>query len=121
MAGSAAGTAWSILSESGTDLTRWPSVKHCWSWLGRGPQHTLSGGQGLARRVRPGAHRVTVALRLAARTLHHSQSALGAFWRRMKVHLGPPKAITAPAPTLARLVSRLVRHSSASVQQGLDA
>jgi transposase len=79
-------------------------VKPFWSWLGRCPQHTIAGGKVLSRRVRPGAPRVTVALRLAARTWHHSQSALGAFFRRRKVRLGPPKAITAPAHTLARLV-----------------
>jgi transposase len=78
------GTALVILSEIGTDMHRWPSVKHFCSWLGLCPQHQISGGKVLSRRVRPGAHRVTVALRLAARSLHHSQSALGAFFRRMK-------------------------------------
>jgi transposase len=98
------GTALVILSAIGTDMTRWPSVPHCWSWRGVCPQHTIAGGTVLARRVRPGAQRVTVALRLAARTLHHSQSALGACLRRMKARLGTPKAITATAHTLARLV-----------------
>ena len=98
------GTALVLLSEIGTDLHRWPSVKHFWSWLGLCPQHQISGGKGLSRRVRPGAHRVTVALRLAARSVHHSQSALGAFFRRMKARLGTPKAITATAHKLARLV-----------------
>jgi len=114
-------TALIILSEIGTDMHRWPSVKHFCSWLGRCPQHQISGGQVLSRRVRPGAHRVTVALRLAARSLHHSQSALGAFLRRMKARLGTPKAITATAHKLARLVSSLLQHGSAYVQQGLDA
>ena len=86
-----------------------------------GPQHTISGGKVLSRRVRPGAQRVPVALRLAARTLHHSPSALGAFFRRMQGRLGPPKAITATAHKLARLVYSLLRHGSADVQQGLDA
>jgi transposase len=104
MEGIAEGTALIILSEVGTDMTRWPSVKHFWSWLGLCPQHNISGGTGLSRRVRPGAQRVTVALRLAARTLHHSQSAWGAFFRRMQVRLGTPKALTATAHKLARLV-----------------
>jgi transposase len=97
-------TALVILSEIGTDMDRWPSVKHVCSWLGLCPQHQISGGKVLSRRVRPGAHRVTVALRLAARSVHHSQSALGAFFRRMKARLGTPKAITATAHKLARLV-----------------
>jgi transposase len=104
IAGIEENTALIILSEIGTARHRWPSVKHVWSWLGLCPQHKIAGGTVLSRRVRPGAHRVTVALRLAARTLHHSQSALGACLRRMKVRLGTPKAITAPAHKLARLV-----------------
>jgi transposase len=114
-------TALVLLSEIGTDRHRWPRVQHCCRWLGRCPQHQSSGGKGLARRVRPGAHRVTVARRLAARSLPHSQRALGAVFRRMNARLGPPKAITATAQKLARLVSRLLQHGSASVQQGLDA
>jgi transposase len=119
--GIAEGTALVILSEMGTDMTRWPSVQHFWSWLGLCPQHTISGGQVLSRRVRPGAHRVTGALRLAARSLPHSQSALGAFCRRMTARLGTPKALTATAHKLARLVYSLLHHGSAYVQQGLDA
>jgi hypothetical protein len=90
------------------------------SLAGGCPQHNLSGGKGLSRRVRPGAHRVTVALRLAARSLHHAQRALGAFFRRLQARLGTPKAITAAAHTLARLVSHLRRHGRASVQQGRE-
>jgi transposase len=114
-------TALIILSAIGTDMHRWPSVKHFCRWLGLWPQPQISGGKVLSRRVRPGAHRVTVALRLAARTLHHSQSALGAFLRRMKARLGTPKAIPAPAHKLARLVYSLLRHGRAYVQPGLDA
>src|ERR671936_2938192 len=114
------GTALVILSEVGTDMHRWPSVKHFCSWLGLCPQHKISGGKVLSRRVRPGAHRVTVALRLAARTVHHAQSALGAFFRRMKARLGTPKAITATAHKLARLVYSLLKHGTAYVDAGQD-
>ena len=113
-------TALVILSEIGTNMERWPSVKHFCSWLGLCPQHKISGGKVLSRRVRPGAHRVTVALRLAARSLHRSQSAFGAFFRRMKARLGAPKAITATAHKLARLVYSLLHHGSAYVQQGME-
>ncbi len=114
-------TALIIRSAIGTDMHRWPSVKHFCRWLGLCPQHQSSGGKVLSRRVRPGAHRVTVALRLAARSVPHAQSAPGAFFRRMQARLGTPKAITATAHKLARLVYRLVQHGSAYVQQGLEA
>src|SRR5438552_7132642 len=115
------GTPLVLLSEIGTDMTRWPSVKHFCSWLGLCPQHKISGGKVLSRRVRPGAHRVTVALRLAPRSLHPAQAALGAFFRRMKARLGTPKAITATAHILPRLVYSLLQHGSAYVLQGVDA
>jgi transposase len=93
-----------ILSASGTDRDRWPSVPHVWSWLGRCLQHKISGGKVLARRVRPGAQRVAVALRLAARTVQHARTALGAVYRRLRSRLGAPTALTATAHKLARLV-----------------
>jgi len=101
------GTAWVILAEIGTDRSRWPSVKHCCSWLGLSPQHKIAGGKVLSRQVRPGAHRVAVALRLAARTVQQARTALGAFYRRLRSRLGAPKAITATAHKLARLVYSL--------------
>jgi transposase len=115
------GTALVILSEIGTDMSRWPRVKHFCRWLGLSPQHKIAGGKVLSRHVRPGAHRVALALRLAARSVHHAPSALGAFFRRMRSRLGAPKAITATAHTRARLVYSLLKHGSASVQQGIEA
>jgi transposase len=115
------GTALVILSEIGTDMSRWPSVKHFCSWLGLSPQHKISGGKVLSRHVRPGAHRVAVAMRLAARTVQQARTALGAFYRRMRSRLGAPKAITATAHKLARLVYSLLKHGSAYVKQGLEA
>lgn len=115
------GTALVILSEIGTDMSRWPSVKHFCSWLGLSPQPKISGGKVLSRRVRPGAQRVAVALRLAARTVQQARTALGAFYRRMRSRLGAPKAITATAHKLARLVYSLLKHGSAYVKRGLEA
>lgn len=107
MEGIEEGTALVILAEMGADMSRWPSVKHFCRGLGLSPPHKMSGGKGLSRRVRPGA------LRLAARTVLHARTALGAFHRRMRRRLGAPKAITATAHQLARLVYRLLQHGSA--------
>jgi transposase len=115
------GTALVILSEIGTDMRRWPRVKHLCRWLGLSPQHKISGGKILSRRVRPGAHRVAVALRLAARPVQHARTALGAFYRRRRSRLGAPQARTATAHQLARLVYSLFHQGSAYVPQGLDA
>ena len=52
---------------------------------------------------------------MAASSLSRSQSALGAFLRRMKARLGAPKAITATAHKLARLVYMLLKHGETYV------
>jgi hypothetical protein len=110
-------TALVLLSEVGTDMSRWLSLKHFTSWLGLCPQHKISGGKILSRRTRRGASRAKRALRLAARSLHRSKSALGAFLRRMKSRHGMAHALTATAHKLARLVYTLLRHGTAYVAQ----
>jgi transposase len=113
-------TAWTILSEIGLDLSRFPSLKHFCSWLGLCPQHKISAGKIKSRHVRPGANRVAQALRLAARSLHHAKTALGGFFRRMKSRMGTAQAITATAHKLARLGYTLLKHGMEYVQQGLQ-
>jgi hypothetical protein len=101
-------------------MSRWPSEKHFCSWLGLCPQHKVSGGKVLSRKVRPGVNRAAQALRLAARALEHSRSTLGACFRRLKGRLGAPKAITAAAHKLARLVYSLLKHGTAYLAQTLQ-
>jgi transposase len=112
-------TALTIISEIGLDMGRWPTVKHFTSWLGLCPHHRVSGGKVLSRGTKPCANRVATALRLAASCLQRSQSALGAFFRRMKARLGTPKAITATAHKLARLIYAMLKHGTAYVRQSL--
>jgi transposase len=112
-------TALVLLSEIGTDMSRWPTEQHFAAWLGLCPLHKISGGKVLSRKIRPSANRAAVALRLAASCLPHRQSALGAFFRRLKARLGTPKAVVATAHKLARLVYRLLKHGDAYVAQGL--
>jgi transposase len=112
-------TALTIISEIGLDMGRWPTVKHFTSWLGLCPHHQVSGGKVLSRSTKPCANRAATALRLAASCLQRSQSALGAFFRRMKARLGTPKAITATAHKLARLIYMLLKHGTAYVRQNM--
>ena len=46
MAGMDAPTALTSIRASGRDMGRWPTVKHCTSWLGGCPHHRVSGGKG---------------------------------------------------------------------------
>ncbi len=99
-----------IISEIGVDMNRWPSAKHFGSWLGLAPGTKISGGKILSSKTKPSSNRAATLLRIAASTLYRSQSALGAFFRRQKARLGAPKAITATAYKIARLIYFLLKN-----------
>lgn len=98
-----------ILAELGTDMSKWKSEKHFASWLGLCPGNKISGGKVLNSRTKPSSNRVAAALRLAANALYRSQTALGAYFRRMRARLGAPKAITAAAHKLAKILYRMMK------------
>ena len=114
-------TALNVLGEIGLDMSRWPSEKHFTSWLGLSPRHKISGGRVLSNRTRPSSNRAAAALRLAAASLHRSHSSLGAFFRRLKSRKGTPKAITATAHKLARLIYAMLKHGEEYVAVSLEA
>jgi transposase len=101
-------TIYTCFSEVGQDLSRFPSANHFVSWLGLSPDNRVSGGKVLSVRTRKVKSRTAGALRLAAYTLSRSHSALGDYYRRMRARLGAPKAITAAAHKLARIIYHLL-------------
>jgi len=111
-------TALKIVAEIGLDMTRWPTEKHFASWLGLAPGTNVSGGKKLSSRTKASASRAAAALRMAASSLYHSRSALGAFFRRIKARLGAPKAITATGRKLACLIYRMLRFGTEYVDRG---
>ena len=102
-------TALRLISELGTDMTRWPTEKHFTAWLTLAPQNKISGGRLLGSRTQPSANRAAAILRLAAMTLGRTDTALGAFHRRLAARAGKAIAITATARKLAILVYRTLK------------
>lgn len=113
-------TAQTIIAEIGLDMSRWPTVKHFSSWLGLSPQNEISGGKVLRTRTKRTKNRASTALRMAAQSLHHSNSALGGFYRRMRAKHGPAKAITATAHKLARIIYYMLRDRTPYRDPGVD-
>jgi transposase len=103
-------SALALISEIGTDMSKFATEKHFCSWLGLCPNWKKTGGKVKSSRTRPGVNRAAQVLRLAASNLHSSKGALGAFLRRMKGRLGVPQAITATAHKLARVVYYSLKH-----------
>lgn len=113
-------TVLKVLSETGTDMSRWKSEKHFSSWLGLSPGNKTSGGKILSKKTKRTANRASSALRMAAYSLSNSKSALGAYYRRMRSRHGSPKAITATAHKLARLIYSMLKNGREYVEQGQD-
>lgn len=107
-----ANTAMKILSEIGTDMSQWPTAKAFASWLGLCPGNKVSGGKILSSKTKPSDNRAAQALRMAASSLYRSATAIGAFFRRLRARLGAPKAITAAAHKLARILYRMLKEGS---------
>jgi transposase len=109
--------ALTLVGEPGTDFTKWPTAKHFASWLGLCPNWKKTGGKVQSSRTRKGKNRAAGALRLAAWGLVRSHTYLGAYLRRQRARLGAPKAITATAHKLARILYNLMRYGVAYVRQ----
>lgn len=116
-----AATAQTLVSEIGCDIGKWKTEKHFASWLGLCPGTKITGGKRLSGRTRHVVNRAATALRLAAQAVGRSKTALGAFYRRLKSRLGAPKANTATAHKLARMVYRLLKFGQAYVERGEQA
>ena len=93
-----------IISEIGTDMERFPTVKHFCAWLGLAPRNDISGGKVLRSRTMKVANRATQAFRQAAQSVSRSDSALGAYYRAMRARKGPQQATVASAHQIARIV-----------------
>jgi hypothetical protein len=107
-----------LVGECGTDLSAWPDAKHFTSWLCLAPSNKISGGKILSTRTRRSGSRAAALLRLAAVTVGRTQTALGAFYRRLSARIGKAKAITATARKIAVLFYNTLRHGRAYADPG---
>lgn len=103
-------TGITLMTELGNDLGAFKTAQHFSSWLCLCPDNETSASKVLRRATRRSQNRVRQALRMAASTLHHDKSYLGDKYRRLRAKLGAPKAITAMAHQLARIIWHLLTH-----------
>jgi len=107
-----------LVGECGTNLAAWPSAKHFTSWLALAPHNKISGGKVLSSRTRRTSNRAASLLRLAAIAVGRTDTALGAFYRRLSARVGKAKAITATARKIAVLFYNSLRHGMAYADPG---
>ena len=113
-------TAIAVISETGSDMSRFPTVGHFTSWLGLCPGTKITGGKVMSGKTKQVANRAAQALKLAVAALRSSQSALGAYFRRMCARMDKPKAVTAAAHKLARLIYMMLTKGKEYTDQGQD-
>jgi transposase len=110
-----------LISEIGTDMSRWPSEDHFASWVTLAPHNKITGGRLISSRTQPSANRAADILRVAAMSIGYTQTALGAFYRRLASRVGKAKANTATARKLAILVYRVLKGEIVYKDPGADA
>ncbi len=113
-------TALAVVCEVGTDLSRFPTIKHFTSRLGLCPGTKITGGKAMSGKTKRVVNRAAQALRLAAAALRSSKSALGAYFRRMCARMDKPKAVTAAAHKLARLIYTMLTRGEEYTDQGQE-
>jgi hypothetical protein len=110
-----------VLSEVGLDLSSFPTEKHFVSWLRLSPQTAYSAGKPLRKRRKgTGSTRVANVLRMAALSLKHSPSALGAYFRHIARRKGGGIAVFATARKLAQYIYRMIRFGQDYVDEGAE-
>lgn len=97
-----------IMSEVGTDMSKWKTHDHFTSWLGVAPNTKVSGGKIISSRIMKKKHYAGQAFRIAASSLYKSQTPLGDYYRRIKAASGPAKAVVATARKLAIIYYEMV-------------
>ena len=114
------GTALVILGEIGVDVSRFPTEKHFASWLRLCPPQDESNKTKKHRSHRKATNRVTIALRLAARSAGKTNTPLGMFYRRIRSRIGGLGAVKATAHKLACLVYRMLKYGQEYVVRSME-
>jgi hypothetical protein len=109
-----------LIGECGTDLRAWSTAKHFAFWLCLAPGSKISGGKVLSSRTRRSSSRAAALLRLAATTIGRSDTALGAFYRRLSSRAGKAKAVRATARKIAVLFDNTLRRGMTYRDPGAD-
>jgi transposase len=111
-----------LLSEYRPDLSRFPTEKEFVSHVTLAPRKATGGGKPVKKKKRHSAStRVAAALRMAALSMQNSQTALGAYYRKIARRIGGDVAVFATARKLATLIYRLLRWGQPYVDEGAEA
>ena len=107
-----------IISEVGTDMSKFPTANHFASYLGFVPHNKITGGRIISSRTDRIKNSAAQAFRKLIPSISKTKTALGAFYRRLAPRIGKPQAITATCRKLAILVYNALVLGQAYIEQG---
>jgi hypothetical protein len=114
-------TAWTIVAEVGVGLSAFADAKHLASWAGLCPGNRESGGKRMSGRTRKASRYVKRAMCQAAWAASHTKNTyLSAFYRRMAIRKGAPKAVMALAHHMMVVVHQVPSRKEEYVEFGGD-
>jgi transposase len=99
-----------IISETGIDMSKWPTKKHFTSWLNLAPNNRVSGGKILKPQKSHKKNKAGQAFMMAAYALQRSDHWLGHYYRRMKAKNGPKVATKSTARKLAIIFYEMIKY-----------
>lgn len=102
-------TATEIISEVGTDMSKWKTDKHFVSWLNLSPNNRITGEKMLKPKKSNRRNKAGQSFMMAAATLKNSEHWLGAFYRRVKAKRGIGIAIKATARKIALIFYKMLK------------
>jgi transposase len=102
-------TVQDIITDIGTDMSKWKTSKHFCAWLRLAPNNKITGGKVFLSHTPTSKNKANKALRLAAFSLANAKCALGAFYRRIRAKYGAPMANIATAHKLARIIYKMLK------------
>lgn len=102
-------SALELISEIGTNMSKWKSEKHFAAWLNVTPNTKITGGKIISSRMQKKKNQAGLSLRMAASNLSKSKNPLGDYARKMRSRIGKKGAVVAGAHKLARIIYTMMK------------
>ena len=109
-----------LLSEIGTDVSKWASKKHFAAWLNVAPNTKITGGKIISSKMQKKKNQAGQTLRMSASSLSKSKSPLGDYYRKMKSRLGKKEAVVATAHKMARIIYTMIKEKKSYNQETIS-
>jgi transposase len=97
-----------ILSEIGTDMSKWKNSKHFAAWLNLAPNTKITGGKIISSKMQKKKNHAGQAIRMAASCLSKSKSPMGDYARKMRSRTGKKGGVVASAHKVARIIYKMI-------------